>query len=207
MKRIRKDNFQKLQNTILKISIWGVLGNLIFLMQGMESSVLWMPEDQVLSNLEARPSMMVLQIEIMMILVAWTLYRGVQSYLEQAPGSWAISSLVESGLALGTNLDSAICGGEVLCDREPIRFAVGDSSNELFRGKSAVRQNQRNSVRMHVHYRNRAESPIQIRQTKGIRFKLSVRLSRKDAVCQVAAFLFPINSIIQERTTEHDFEA
>lgn len=207
MKRIRKDNFQKLQNTILKISIWGVLGNLIFLMQGMESSVLWMPEDQVLSDLEARPSMMVLQIEIMMILVAWTLYRGVQSYFEQAPGSWAISSLVESGLALGTNLDSAICGGEVLCDREPIRFAVGDSSNELFRGKSAVRQNQRNSVRMHVHYRNRAESPIQIRQTKGIRFKLSVRLSGKDAVCQVAAFLFPINSIIQERTTEHDFEA
>ena len=91
--KIKKDNFQKLQNTILKISIWGVLGNLIFLMQGMESSVLWMPEDQVLSDLEARPSMMVLQIEIMMILVAWTLYRGVQSYLEQAPGSWAISSL------------------------------------------------------------------------------------------------------------------
>ena len=99
--RIKKDNFQKLQNTILKISIWGVLGNLIFLMQGMESSVLWMPEDQVLSDLEARPDLMVFQIELMMILVAWTLYRGVQSYLEQAPGNWAISSLVESGLALG----------------------------------------------------------------------------------------------------------
>lgn len=99
--RIKKDNFQKLQNTILKISILGVLGNLIFLMQGMDSSVLWLSEDQVLRNLEARPSMMVLQIEIMMILVAWTLYRGIQSYLEQAPGSWAISSLVESGLALG----------------------------------------------------------------------------------------------------------
>lgn len=99
--RIKKDNFQKLQNTILKISIWGVLGNLIFLMQGMDSSVLWLSEDQVLRDLEARPSMMVLQIEIMMILVAWTLYRGIQSYLEQAPGSWAISSLVESGLALG----------------------------------------------------------------------------------------------------------
>ena len=41
----------------------------------MDSSVLWMPEDQVLSDLEARPSMMVLQIEIMMILVAWTLFR------------------------------------------------------------------------------------------------------------------------------------
>ncbi len=99
--RIKKDNFQKLQNTILKISILGVLGNLIFLMQGMESSVLWMPEDQVLSDLEARPDLMVFQIELMMILVAWTLYRGVKSYLEQAPGNWAISSLVESGLALG----------------------------------------------------------------------------------------------------------
>ena len=84
---------------------------------------------------------------------------------------------------------------------------MGDSSNELFRGKSAVRQNQRNCVRMPVHHRNRAESPIQVRQAKGMRFKLSVRLSQKDAVCQVAAFLFPINSIIQERTTEHDFEA
>ena len=70
-------------------------------MQGMESSVIWMSEDQVLRDLEARPSLMVFQIELMMVLVAWTLYRGIQSYLEQAPGSWAISSLVESGLALG----------------------------------------------------------------------------------------------------------
>lgn len=100
-KRIKKDNFQKLQNTILKISIWGGLGNLIFLMQGMDSSVLWMSEDQALRDLEALPSLMVFQIELMMVLVAWTLYRGIQSYLEQAPGSWAISSLVESGLALG----------------------------------------------------------------------------------------------------------
>lgn len=87
MKRIKKDNFQKLQNTILKISILGVLGNLIFLMQGMDSSVLWLSEDQVLRDLEALPSLMVFQIELMMALVAWTLYRGIQSYLEQAPGS------------------------------------------------------------------------------------------------------------------------
>lgn len=70
-------------------------------MQGMESSVLWMSENQVLRDLEALPSLMVFQIELMMVLVAWTLYRDIQSYLEQAPGSWAISSLVESGLALG----------------------------------------------------------------------------------------------------------
>lgn len=99
--RIKKDNFQKLQNTILKISIWGVLGNLIFLMQRMDSYVLYMSEEQVLNNLEAIPNAMVFQIEIMMVLVAWTLYRGVQSYLEQGTGSWAITSLVESGLALG----------------------------------------------------------------------------------------------------------
>lgn len=49
--RIKKDNFQKLQNTILKISIWGVLGNLIFLMQRMDSYVLYMSEEQVLNNL------------------------------------------------------------------------------------------------------------------------------------------------------------